>query len=118
MDKRNARDGQAIEEVGTYDPMIRDKSQRVSLKMERVDYWLSVGAQPTEKVAALIKKVKTNKFGTTNEPPPLTPPKQPPPPEPEAAEETPEADGESSAEEAQEESAATAEATETAAEET
>ena len=43
MDARSPRDGKAIEEVGYYDPMVRDKSQRVSLKMDRVDYWMSVG---------------------------------------------------------------------------
>lgn len=87
MDQRKPRDGAAIEEVGTYDPMVRDKSQRVSLKMERIDYWLSVGAQPSDKVATLIKKVKLNKFGAASAPPPMTPPKEPPVPEPEATEE-------------------------------
>ncbi|HUG89221.1 MAG TPA: 30S ribosomal protein S16 [Planctomycetaceae bacterium] len=86
MDSRSPRDGKAVEEIGLYDPMVRDKSQRVTLKLERVDYWLSVGAQPSEKVAALIKKVRTNRFGTAAAPPPMTPPKAPPPPEPEAPE--------------------------------
>ena len=81
MDSRKKRDGRAIEEVGHYDPMLQDKSQRISLNLERVDYWISVGAQPSDKVATLIKKVKTNKFGTAADPPPLTPPKAPPEPE-------------------------------------
>ena len=80
MDRQKPRDGAAIEEVGTYDPMVRDKSQRVTLKMDRIDYWLSVGAQPSDKVATLIKKVKQNKFGTAAAPPPMTPPKEPPAP--------------------------------------
>lgn len=84
MDRQKPRDGRSIEEVGYYDPMVADKSQRVSLKMDRVDYWLSVGAEPSEKVATLIKKVKTNKFGTGSAPAPMTPPKAPPEPEPEA----------------------------------
>ena len=79
MDSRVPRDGKAIEEVGMYDPMIREKSDRVSLKMDRIDYWISVGAQPSEKVAVLIKKVKTNKFGSVIEPPPMTAPKEPEP---------------------------------------
>lgn len=83
MDARKPRDGKAIEEVGYYDPMVREKSQRVKLKMDRIDYWLSVGAQPSEKVAVLIKKVKTNRFGTAAPPPPMTPPKAPPEPAPE-----------------------------------
>jgi small subunit ribosomal protein S16 len=85
MDARRPRDGKAIEEVGHYDPMVRDKSQRVKLDLERVDYWVGVGAQPSEKVAALIKKVKTNDWGTAKSPPPMTPPKAPPEPEAEAA---------------------------------
>jgi small subunit ribosomal protein S16 len=84
MDSRKPRDGRAIEELGHYDPMVRDKSQRVTLNMERIDYWMSVGATPSDKVAVLIKKVKANKWGEASAPPPLTPPKAPPEPEPEA----------------------------------
>lgn len=110
MDARKPRDGAAIEEVGHYDPMVHDKSARVELNMERVDYWLSVGAQPSDKVATLIKKVKTNSFGTAAAPPPMTAPKQPEPepaPEEAAAEEgsTDEAAAEAPAEEASEEKA-------------
>ena len=79
MDVRSPRDGKAIEEVGYYDPMVQNKADRVSLKMERVEYWLSVGAQPSDKVATLIKKVKNNKFGQAAAPPPMMVPK----PEPE-----------------------------------
>ncbi|TWT63051.1 30S ribosomal protein S16 [Rubinisphaera italica] len=92
MDSRKPRDGKSIEEIGTYDPMVREKSQRVAIKMDRIDYWLSVGAQPTEKVGVLIRKVREGDWGVTKEPPPMTAPKAP---EPEAA---PEA--EASAEEA------------------
>ena len=87
VDSRKPRDGKTIEELGYYDPMVRDKSERVKLNMDRIEYWLSVGAQPSDKVAVLIKKVKTNTFGTAAPPPPMTPPKAPPEPEP-AAEET------------------------------
>lgn len=79
MDRNRARDGKAIEEVGFYDTSVPDKSQRVSLKMDRIDYWLSVGAQPSEKVNALIKKVRTGKFGTAAAPPPMQAPKAPEP---------------------------------------
>lgn len=74
MDQQSPRDGKAIEEVGTYDPMVRDKSKRVSLKVDRVDHWLSVGAQPSEKVAVLIKKFKENSWGEAKSPPPMMPP--------------------------------------------
>lgn len=58
-DKHSPRDGRVLEELGTYDPMISDADARVSLKTERIDYWLSVGAQPSEKVAVLLKKYGT-----------------------------------------------------------
>lgn len=59
MDQRSPRDGRVIEQLGTYDPMCPETDARVTLKAERVDYWLSVGAQPSEKVAVLIKKYGT-----------------------------------------------------------
>lgn len=58
MDSRTPRDGRAIEEVGTYDPLVRSKDERVSMKADRIDYWLGVGALPTEKVKVLIDKYK------------------------------------------------------------
>ncbi|QDT52400.1 30S ribosomal protein S16 [Caulifigura coniformis] len=90
MHQQNARDGKAIEEVGTYDPMVADKSKRVVLKMDRIDHWVSVGAQPSDKVAVLIKKVKTGNFGTAKAPAPMLAPKERPKPAP--AEEAPAAE--------------------------
>lgn len=55
-DSRSPRDGKFIEEIGTYDPMIRDTDARCTLKSDRVAYWLGVGAKPSEKCAVLIKK--------------------------------------------------------------
>jgi small subunit ribosomal protein S16 len=60
FDHHTPRDGRALEELGTYDTSIHNTDARVVLNAERVDYWLSVGAQPTEKVAILIKKYGTN----------------------------------------------------------
>ena len=74
MDSRSPRDGKAIEELGFYDPMVRVKKDRVKLNMERVDYWIGVGAQPSVNVAALIKKVRTNRFGEAAAPPPMARP--------------------------------------------
>lgn len=52
------RDGKFIEIVGTYNPMLpKDNGDRTKLKMERIQYWLSVGAQPTERVEKLIKAI-------------------------------------------------------------
>lgn len=60
MDYRSPRDGTTIEELGYYDPMVKDVDARTVLDGERVDYWLARGAQPTEKVKVLIKKYGTN----------------------------------------------------------
>jgi small subunit ribosomal protein S16 len=60
MDKRSPRDGRVLEELGTYDPMVSETDARAIFKKDRVDYWLSVGAQPSEKVAVLIKKYGTD----------------------------------------------------------
>ena len=50
------RDGRVLEELGTYDPSVPDTDARAVLNGERIAYWLGVGAQPSEKVAVLIKK--------------------------------------------------------------
>ena len=59
FDHHTPRDGRALEELGTYDTSIHNTDARAILNAERIDYWLSVGAQPTEKVAVLIKKYGT-----------------------------------------------------------
>jgi len=56
IDGRQPRDGRVIEELGTYDPMVPNTDERVRLVPDRVKYWISVGAQPSEKVAVLLKK--------------------------------------------------------------
>lgn len=50
-DSRSPRDGRFIERLGTYDPLLpRDHVERVRLKAERVQHWLSAGARPTDRV--------------------------------------------------------------------
>ena len=56
MDARTPRDGRVLEELGTYDPMVPETDARALLKGERIKYWLSVGAQPSEKCTVLIRK--------------------------------------------------------------
>lgn len=56
IDQRNARDGLSIEELGTYDPIEQDESKQVKFNTDRVKYWLSVGAQPSQTVASLLKR--------------------------------------------------------------
>ena len=53
-DARNPRDGRFIERVGTYDPKLEDKTARDKLVTERIQYWLGVGAQPTDRVARFV----------------------------------------------------------------
>ena len=55
-DKRSPRDGRIIEEIGTYDPLL--KKNNFTLKLDRVDYWLGVGAQPSDTVASFIRKAR------------------------------------------------------------
>jgi len=59
-DRRSPRDGRVIEELGTYDPHVPETDARCTLDAARVDYWLSVGAQPSDAVRVLIKKYGTN----------------------------------------------------------
>jgi small subunit ribosomal protein S16 len=60
MDIRRPRDGRVLEELGTYDPLIPETDARVRLDGERANYWLSVGAQPSEAVRVFIKKYGLN----------------------------------------------------------
>ena len=54
-DSRFPRDGRCIEELGTYDP---SADVKVKIDMERVKYWIANGAQPTDTVRGLIKKIE------------------------------------------------------------
>ncbi len=58
MDSRAKRDGRVIEELGYYDPIARDEHRQLSLKQDRIDYWLSVGAQPSDTVRRLIERAR------------------------------------------------------------
>ena len=60
VDGRKARDGRVLEYLGHYDPMVDDTDARAVLSAERIDYWVSVGAQPSDRVRVLIKKYGTN----------------------------------------------------------
>ena len=54
-DSRNARDGRFIEKVGTYNPLLaKDSPERVKLDADRITHWLSVGAQPSDRVARFL----------------------------------------------------------------
>jgi small subunit ribosomal protein S16 len=61
-DKRSPRDGKFIEIVGTYDP--KKRGMNSTLKLERIEYWISKGAQPSDTVRSLIKKNKNPEAAT------------------------------------------------------
>jgi small subunit ribosomal protein S16 len=116
MDARTNRDGKIIEELGHYDPLVPDTDARAILNAERIDYWLKVGAKPTESVTALVKKYGTGgthvakqqaaleklKLSKPQAPAPWTPPPKPKveeaPPAAEATEQAAEAPAEPAAE--------------------
>jgi small subunit ribosomal protein S16 len=55
-DSRMARDGRFVEKLGTYNPLLpKDSEERVKLNMERVQYWLGEGAQPTDRVSRFLE---------------------------------------------------------------
>ena len=54
-DSRNARDGRFIERIGFFNPVAKGQEERVRIDSERYSYWVSQGAQPSERVAALAK---------------------------------------------------------------
>ena len=55
-DSRMPRDGRFIEKLGTYNPMLpKDSEERVKMNMERIKYWLSEGAQPTDRVSRMLE---------------------------------------------------------------
>ncbi len=56
MDSASPRDGRVIEELGFYDPVEQDGAKQVRLKRERIEYWLSQGATPTDTVRDLLKR--------------------------------------------------------------
>ena len=53
-DARSPRDGRFIEKLGTYDPILADESKRLTLVADRAQHWLSVGAQPTDRVERFL----------------------------------------------------------------
>ena len=55
-DSRMPRDGRFIEKLGTYNPLLpKDSEERVKMNMERIQYWLSEGAQPTDRISRMLE---------------------------------------------------------------
>ena len=57
-DRAAKRDGRFIERIGFYNPIARGQEERMRVDLDRVDYWLSQGAQPTERARQLIDSAK------------------------------------------------------------
>lgn len=67
-DSRRARDGRFIERVGSYNPMVaKDSPERVRLDQERIQYWLGVGAKPSDRVAKFLAAVDMGTAPTIHE---------------------------------------------------
>ena len=73
--------------------MVKVKSDRVKVNLDRIAYWLSVGATPSDRVATLLKKIKNNDFGAARPAPAKVAPKELPVAEAAAAEAAPAEEG-------------------------
>ena len=68
-DSTSPRDGRYIEQIGTHNPLLpKDNPERVKLDLERAKHWLSVGAQPTDRVARFIDAAGLVKREARNNP--------------------------------------------------
>ena len=54
-DSRNSRDGRYIERLGFFNPVGKDDQENLRIDLERIDYWIGQGAQPSDRVKTLIK---------------------------------------------------------------
>ncbi len=57
-DSRNSRDGRFIERLGFFNPIAKGQEESVRISLDRVEYWMGKGAQPSERVAQLIKEAQ------------------------------------------------------------
>ncbi|GIK50614.1 MAG: 30S ribosomal protein S16 [Hyphomonadaceae bacterium] len=68
-DSRSPRDGRFIEKVGTYNPILKSEDpNRVTLKLDRIQEWMSKGAQPTDRVARFLDQAGVMKREARNNP--------------------------------------------------
>mgnify|MGYP001295592146 CR=1 FL=1 len=58
------RDGRFVEVLGTYEPQAKRATDELNLKVDRIDYWKSVGAKPTDTAASLIRKARRDASAT------------------------------------------------------
>ncbi|MDP3958665.1 MAG: 30S ribosomal protein S16 [Pseudorhodobacter sp.] len=68
-DSRMPRDGRFLEKLGTYDPLLaKDSENRIKMNLERVQYWLGQGAQPTDRIARFLEAVGVTAKKVRNNP--------------------------------------------------
>ncbi len=68
-DSRMPRDGRFIEKLGTYNPLLpKDSEDRVKMNMERVQYWLDQGAQPTDRIVRFLEAAGVREKGERSNP--------------------------------------------------
>jgi small subunit ribosomal protein S16 len=68
-DVRSPRDGKYLEKIGTYNPLLaKDSDQRIQLDADRARHWLSVGAQPTDRVARFLDQAGVREREARNNP--------------------------------------------------
>ena len=68
-DSRMPRDGRFIEKLGTYNPLLpKDSEERVKMNMERVQYWLDQGAQPTDRIQRMLEAAGVREKTERNNP--------------------------------------------------
>ena len=76
-DSRMPRDGRFIEKLGTYNPLLpKDSEERVKMNMERIQYWLDQGAQPTDRIARMLEATGARDKAERNNPNKGTPGKK------------------------------------------
>ena len=76
-DSRMPRDGRFIEKLGTYNPLLpKDSEERVKMNEERIQYWISQGAQPTDRVARMLEAAGLKEKAERNNPKKGTPGKK------------------------------------------
>ncbi len=67
-DVRSPRDGRYIEKVGTFNPLLPKDAERLSLKQERIEHWLKMGAKPTDRVLRFLDELGIMKREPRNNP--------------------------------------------------
>ena len=77
-DSRMPRDGRFIEKLGTYNPLLpKDSEDRVKMDLERVQYWLGQGAQPTDRIARMLEAAGVKEKSERSNPNKAKPGKKP-----------------------------------------